>query len=169
MIDRLFNAKAPERLSIYLNDHLAGAVAGLALARRSFESNRGNSVGDHLAVIIGELEEDRKILEGLIDALGFDRNPLKIATAALAEKAGRLKTNGSLREYSPLSRVVELEALMLGVTGRAQLWRTVGELQQYPPCQKVDTDRLGQRADRQRDDLIGLQTTWLHEAFDADL
>ena len=35
----------------------------------------------------------------------------------VAEKAGRLKLNGSLLTYSPLSRLVELEGLSLGVEG----------------------------------------------------
>jgi hypothetical protein len=39
-----------------------------------------------------------------------------------AEKAGRLKLNGELLGYSPLSRLEELEALSLGVEGKLALW-----------------------------------------------
>ena len=45
-----------------------------------------------------------------------------------AEKLARLKFNGQLRGYSPLSRLVELEALSLGVRGKLALWRTLREL-----------------------------------------
>lgn len=169
LIDRFIDADPPGRLAIYLNDHRAGAAAGLSLARRSQKSNQGNSVGDYLADLIPELEEDREILENLIDDFGFNRNPLKIATAEVAERLGRFKTNGSLTEYSPLSRIVELEALMVGVTGRAQLWRTVGELSHYPACERIDTVRLSDRADRQRTELAELQTSWLSEAFEEDV
>ncbi|MGH2883806.1 MAG: hypothetical protein ACRDPA_14110 [Solirubrobacteraceae bacterium] len=44
------------------------------------------------------------------------------------EKLGRLKFNGQVLGYSPLSRIVELEALSLGVHGKRALWRTLCEL-----------------------------------------
>ena len=44
------------------------------------------------------------------------------------EKIGRLKPNGQLTGYSPLSRVVELEGLALGITGKLSLWKALREL-----------------------------------------
>ena len=41
---------------------------------------------------------------------------LKVAGAWAGEKAGRLKLNGHLTGYSPQSRVIELEGLVVGVT-----------------------------------------------------
>jgi len=38
------------------------------------------------------------------------------------EKVGRLKLNGQLTGYSPLSRLVELEGLELGITGKRAMW-----------------------------------------------
>jgi hypothetical protein len=43
----------------------------------------------------------------------------------MAEKAGRLKPNGQIRGYSPLSRLVELEGLEIGVTGKRSLWQAL--------------------------------------------
>jgi len=58
--------------------------------------------------------------------VGIDR--AKQFVAWTAEKAGRLKLNGRLLGYSPLSRVEELEALRLGVTGKRMLWIALDEL-----------------------------------------
>jgi hypothetical protein len=56
---------------------------------------------------------------------GVGIDPTKAAGAWLAEKFGRLKLNGSLISYSPLSRLEELEILALGVEGKLRLWRTL--------------------------------------------
>ena len=39
---------ADKLLSIYLNDHLAGATIGVELARRIRARNRGTPLGDYL-------------------------------------------------------------------------------------------------------------------------
>src|SRR5947208_8721296 len=102
-------------LGIYLNDHRAGATAGLEIARRSLGSNRGNAYGDFLERLAVEIEEDLHTLEDLMDTLGIGRDRPKSTAAWLGEKAGRLKLNGRLLSYSPMSRVVEIEVLCLGV------------------------------------------------------
>lgn len=139
-------------LAIYLNDHLAGATVGVELARRARGSNEGTALGDFLAAIAIEIEEDRDTLQDVMAAVGAGRDRLKVTGAWAGEKVGRLKLNGSLLGYSPLSRVVELEGLRLGVEGKACLWRMLRELAD-PRLSAVDFDALLARAERQRDDL----------------
>jgi hypothetical protein len=139
-------------LAIYLNDHLAGSTAGVELARRARGSNEGTELGGFLAGLVAEIEEDRAALGDVMDAVGAGRDRLKVAAAWGGEKAGRLKLNGSWRSYSPLSRVVELEGLALGVTGKLALWRMLRELGD-PRLSGLDFDALIARAERQRDDL----------------
>jgi hypothetical protein len=115
-------------IAIYLNDHLAGATAGLELARRAEGSNRGSEFGSFLAELAGEIQSDRELLVEVMRRLAVREDRLKTAFAWLAEKAGRLKLNGELLSYSPLSRLVELEALALGVHGKLAMWRTLGRL-----------------------------------------
>jgi hypothetical protein len=112
-------------LSIYLRDHLAGASAGAALARRAAGSNRGSELGQSLENLADEIEQDRETLKRLMDSLGIGRNPIKEAAALAAERAGRFKLNGSLTGYSPLSRLVELEGLQLGVAAKIDLWQAL--------------------------------------------
>lgn len=143
-------------LAIYLNDHLAGATGGVELARRLRASNRGNDVfGQPLDRICVEIEEDRATLEQVIDRLGFSQSRVKPAGAWVAEKLGRLKLNGRLRGYSPLSRVLELEGLLIGITGKMALWETLADLEGVERLE-IDFAQMSARAAEQRsavDDL----------------
>jgi hypothetical protein len=151
-------------LSIYLNDHLAGATLGLDLARRTRSSNEGNAYGEELTEIAAEIEEDRDALIALMEELEVPRDHLKIASAWAAEKIGRLKLNGSLFSYSPLSRLVELEGLYLGVTGKLSLWEN---LKTATPggVKSADLDELIARAKSQRTRLERLRVKAASEAF----
>jgi hypothetical protein len=118
------------QLEIYLNDHLAGATAGVELARRLRGNNAEDAVfGESLAKICAEVEADRATLERVIERLGFSHSTVKPAAAWVAEKLGRLKLNGQLRGYSPLGRLIELEGLLTGITGKASLWKNLDELE----------------------------------------
>jgi len=113
-------------LAIYLNDHLAGATAGVELARRLRGSNEDDpEFGPALAEICAEIEADRETLKAVMDRLGIGRSKLKPVAAVLGERLGRLKPNGRLRSYSPLSRLDELELLQIGVVGKRRLWRAL--------------------------------------------
>jgi len=142
---------SPERLlAIYLNDHLAGATLGVALARRLRSSNRDDdALGEPLAEICSEIEADRVTLERVMELLEIRRGFVKPAAAWVGEKAGRLKLNGQLSGYSPLSRLVELELLHIGITGKMRMWKalqhSLGER-----AGEFDFGQLAERAARQR-------------------
>lgn len=114
------------RLDIYLNDHLAGATLGLALARRLRSSNRDHpEFGSPLAELCDEVEADRETLLAIMDRLDVGQDRIKPILALAGERVGRLKLNGQLRGYSPLSRLDELEMLQIGVVGKRRLWRAL--------------------------------------------
>jgi hypothetical protein len=139
------------RLGIYLSDHLAGSTTGVELARRAASSNRDSEFGAALARIAREIEEDVGSLEELMTRLGANRDRLKDAIAWSGEKLGRLKLNGQLVGYSPLSRLVELEGLSLGVAGKLALWRVVQDaFETDPRLAGFDVERLVHRAEEQR-------------------
>ena len=56
----------PERLGIYLNDHLAGSTAGVEMARRTRSANADTEFGEPLALLCGEIEADRATLESYL-------------------------------------------------------------------------------------------------------
>jgi len=138
-------------LEIYLADHLAAGTAGLALIRRSSRSNAANETGQFLRRLAGEIGEDHHTLGRVVAQLGFDRSRVKELVAWAGEKLGRLKLNGQLRGYSPLSRLLELETLSVGIAGKLALWQS---LEQVPEIAQrlsgVDLDQLVERAQRQR-------------------
>ena len=155
-------------LKIYLEDHYAGATAGLELARRTAGANRGTPYGDVLAVIAREIEEDRDSLRAIMTDLGVGPDRLKVAGAWAGEKAGRLKLNGHLTGYSPQSRVVELEGLVLGVTGKRCLWRALHHVSpQESRLRPEDLEILIERADSQLERLETERLTAISEAVAA--
>jgi hypothetical protein len=120
--------RRPELLGIYLNDHLAGSTGGVETVRRTRGSNQGTEFGEPLARLCEEFEADRDALQGVMKELGVGRSRLKPAIGWVGEKLGRLKLNGQLRGYSPLSRIIELELLLLGITGKSRLWTLLDDL-----------------------------------------
>lgn len=159
---------APSRtlLTVYLGDHLAGAVGGLAIARRCRRNNADNEVGRALARLIPEIERDRETLEGLMAGLGIDPPRLKLAAAATAERVARLKLNGQLTGYSPLSRLVELEALSAGIAAKESLWRALRATAEGDEFQGLELPPLIERAGSQRDQVEELRLRAARAAFD---
>lgn len=154
-------------LAIYLNDHLAGATAGRELSRRAAASNRDTSYGPFLAELAREVQEDRESLLAIMRALGIKVDPVKVAGGWSVEKLGRLKLNGRLRGYSPLSRVVEIEALALGVHGKLALWRALQTLEPAPaPLAGAGLPELAARAEGQLNELEEHRLRAVAEALD---
>lgn len=138
-------------IAIYLNDHLAGSTGGVELARRTLGANRGTAFEAPLERLATEIAEDREALLDVMTRLEVARDPLKVWAGWLAEKCGRLKLNGRLTGYSPLSRVLELELLALGVEGKRALWRALARVAESDArLEGVDLDALIGRAERQR-------------------
>jgi hypothetical protein len=111
-------------LPIYLNDHLAGATLGVELARRALHADPDDELLQWLAP---QLEEDRALLLRLMRRRGIEPSLAKSGLAWLAEKAGRLKANGHVVTRSPLSRLVELEGLAVGIEAKLGLWLALQE------------------------------------------
>jgi hypothetical protein len=106
---------------VYLNDHLAGATLGCELVRRIARENAGNRLGVFLRDdLLPEIEQDRQALRGLMSSVDVTPSRAKMTAAWMAEKVRRLKLNGELRRYSPLSRLLELEASRLASRGNGR-------------------------------------------------
>ena len=152
-------------LSIYLNDHLAGSVVGSRLAQRIVRENDGNDYATRVAGIAREIEEDKRTLHQLMERLGIEEQRARMAMAWVTEKAMRLKPNGSLFRYSPLSRVMELETLTMGITGKLELWRSLEAVENGNRISGFDFDHLAHRAEAQRDIVEDLRVRAAQEAL----
>lgn len=137
-------------LEIYLDDHWAGAGAGAALAHRLSRHNHATEWGSKLAWLASQVEQDQRTLNEIRTALGFDGGTLKRRAAQVGERLGRLKLNGRVLGYSPLSRLVEAEAMMTVVGAKHRLWGALGQsVAEYEPLTRFDFGQLAASAEKQ--------------------
>ena len=144
---------ASKYLATYLNDHLGAATAGVELVRRAARENEGSELGSFLSDLAGAIEADRETLEAIMGELGVKADRAKVAAGWAAEKVGRLKPNAQLRGYSPLSPLVELEGLLVGIQGKLALWRALAEVADAVGLDRARLETLAERAESQQADV----------------
>lgn len=150
--------REPSLIGVYLNDHLTGATAGSELAGRLASTFHGTPHGPPLAQLARDIDADRATLLSVMERLDVPVNHLKVAAGWVGEKAGRLKPNGRLLRHSPLSDVVELETMTLGVRGKIEGWQTLGSVAAFDDrLDAAEFDRLVERAERQLELLNGIR------------
>jgi hypothetical protein len=153
-------------LGIYLNDHLAGATAGVGRIRRLARSSRGSEAGAPLGAIAAEITEDRRILLGIMRSLGVPARRYKVLAGRLAEAAGRLKSNGRVVRRSPLSTLLELELMRVAVEGKTAGWQALRLLATTDA--RLDAgllDDLLERARRQQHTLEEIRRRQIETVF----
>jgi hypothetical protein len=144
---------ASKYLATYLNDHLGGATAGVELVRRAARENEGSELGAFLSELAEEIAADRHTLEAIMGELGVKPDRAKVAAGWAVEKVGRLKPNAQLRGYSPLSPLVELEGLLVGIQGKLAMWRALAEIADAVGLDRVRLEALAARAEGQQADV----------------
>ena len=155
-------------LAIYLNDHLAGATAGSRRFARAEESHRGAAAGPVLERVRREVQQDRRALLRLMRAVGVRRRWSLLLAARVAESLGTLKTNGRVVHRSPLTTVVELEALTLAVAGKAAGWAALLELARHDGrWSTAELSGLLARAQEQQAELEELRRAAVVEVLGA--
>src|SRR3982751_4422305 len=132
--DRALSALAPTmkadepHLAIYMNDQLALGVLWREIARRSARSNHGTETGAAVGRVAHAIAEDVATFERMMRELKIPKAHAKPVLAMVGERVGRLKPNGRLRGYSPLSRFEELDVLVMGIDGKVVLWQNLRDL-----------------------------------------
>ncbi|MFD8023973.1 hypothetical protein ACFV6G_26575 [Streptomyces lavendulae] len=112
-------------------------------------AHRGSDAGPPLALLAEEVTEDRDGLREVMTSLDVPVNHVRALLGVAAAQAGRLKGNGRVLARSPLSDVLELEAIRVGVEEK-ELWRTLHTLARTEP--RLGTEAIGRllaRAERQ--------------------
>lgn len=155
-------ATGPDLLGIYLNDHLAGATAGTERARYLAKTSRDTELAPDVGALATEIAQDREILKELMRRLDVPRRQYKIYLGWAMEKAGRLKTNGRLVRRSPLSTLIELEALRMAVTGKLAGWQALRRLSDSE--ERLDPQLLDDLLDRAHRQLRTLEELHLRQA-----
>ncbi|QBR92725.1 hypothetical protein [Nocardioides euryhalodurans] len=153
-------------LETYLRNHWTAAAGGVDLAHRVAGSHRGTDLGPPLATIATDIREDRTSLAEVMDQLGCDRGHVGPLAARVLERMGRLKPNGRLLRRSPVSDVLEVEALRSAVAGKASVWDALLAMQQRDGLAiGVDLEQLRARATDQLARLTGLHADLAHRAL----
>ena len=141
-------------LGIYLRDHYAASAGGVALARRVLRPSHP---------LAREIASDRATLARVMGQLGIAPSATKVGLVRMAEVLGRLKLNGRLFRHSPLSRVVELEVLLVGIRGKEALWATLGNTMRS--LDGIDFDALVESAQAQARQIEELRLSAVTGAF----
>lgn len=142
------------RLATYLNDHLAGAVAGSELANKISSDYVDTPFGPFLTELAHEIEQDKATLEGLMQRLAIEPSPLKQMAGWAGEKLSRVKLSDAMTSDRDLKRLLEFEALSMGIEGKLLMWRALHEASSsHPELAATDLATLAKRAETQRTSL----------------
>lgn len=136
-------------LITYLNDHLAGSLAALQLLEHLLEQPAPGAE-NQLRGIRAEIEEDQKVLQGILKSVGGKESPVRKAAAWLTERVGQAKLRLDDSGSGDLRLLEALEALSLGIQGKASLWRALATVRDLrPELQRLDLRQLERRAQDQ--------------------
>jgi hypothetical protein len=138
-----------KHLSVYLNDHLAGAVAAIEILDRLTAEKA--ALEPALQQLKEDIEADRRQLTMLMDKLKISQSSLRKVGGWFAEQVVETKLafddeiGGMLREFE------RLEALALGIDGKLALWRALQASAELDSrLSGIDYEHLIQRAAEQR-------------------
>ena len=142
----------PKPVSTYLNDHLAGSAGAIDLLSALRGHSRTGELRADLDAVTTEIKEDRDALLDVMERLGVTVGTVKQAGARVGEKLMRVKSSNVVTGDQDLSRLLELEALCVGIAGKKAGWLAL-QATSNSSLAGVGFDRLIARADHQRDRL----------------
>ncbi|KRF11382.1 hypothetical protein ASG90_16640 [Nocardioides sp. Soil797] len=120
-----------EVLEGHLQHHWAGATAGVALFERVARTHPDQEAARQVREIAAEVNDDRESLRRIMASLGFTPARLGALVARAGEWVGRFKPNGRVIRRSPLSDVLELEALRDAVSAKRAGWQVLFTLAEH--------------------------------------
>ena len=139
-----------EALRVYLTDHLAGSVAAVEFLEHLIKLHRGRDKESFYRELRTEIEEDRSVLQSLLEQVGGRKSPVRQAAAWLSEKLGEAKLVFDDPGHDQLRILEALETLALGIQGKSLLWRALASVSDsVPALPAVDLATLERRAGEQ--------------------
>ena len=156
---------SPVPLTTYLNDHLAGGNAALELLEQLIEHMQDPDDQAELRQIEAEIAEDKSVLLAILKGSGGKESRVRSAAALIAQKIGQVKValddpgDGEFRNFEAL------EALALGIQGKAALWRALDEVKRSVPQLDRDYESLERRAQDQFERVDRLRLSLAHKAL----
>ncbi len=154
-------------LAIYLRNHEAAAQAGRDLFRRTAASQRDRPYAGELAELATEVEQDLASLRAIMHAAGVTPDVVQGIVLRMGERIGRLKPNGRLLGRSPLSDLIEVEALLDAVRAKAAGWQALSRVPTPVWAETADTQVLYERALDQAERLTEMHRVAAARVFTA--
>ena len=151
-----------DSLTTYLHDHLTGSNFAIEVLEFLRDQHSGERLGSAAAALLAEVQQDRKVLQGLIDRLGTGFPVVKEAAAWLGEKVSRLKLKrGAFGTFEAL------EALAVGIAGKLSLWRALAIIAENDArVHGLDFDQLAASAQAQHAQVEELRLEAARAAFE---
>jgi hypothetical protein len=137
-----------KELKSYLNDHLAGSVSALELLAHWAHVHKGETLGNFFAETEREIKADQDMLREVMRALGVEESKVRKAGAWAAEKVGRARLIIAGDEPGSLGLVLTLEGIIMGVTGKKLMWRSLAAAE-LPELNGYNFDELQRQAEQQ--------------------
>jgi hypothetical protein len=134
-----------KNLEVYLNDHLAGAVAALELIANLRDQHKDEPLGKFFGTLKADIEADKEALREVMRFLGIEESAVRQTGAWAAEKVARVRLK--IAGDQP-GLVLALEGLTMGIHGKRMLWRALAAAN-LPNSSQWDFEELQHRADRQ--------------------
>jgi hypothetical protein len=144
---------AQEPLHVYLNDHLAGATAGVDLARQAAGRHDGE-LGEFFAQIADEISADYNTLSSIMDQMDAQHSGAKEVLAKAGSSISEAKFSGETLDDPEFGTFITLETLSIGVEGKVCMWKALKVVaDDHPELSSADVDKLLERGQSQRDRL----------------
>lgn len=132
-------------LSVYLQDHLAGATFGVELVQALEHDQDVSELGRLAGKWKIEIKADQATLREIVERLDAAPGTVKEVISWITEKAARLKLRR--QTSSELGTFETLETLALGILGKRKLWQALKAVALSDVrIGGIDFDALEQRA-----------------------
>ena len=157
---------AVKQLTSYLNDHLAGSVSAIELLDHLVETNDNQPLGAFFERLRSDIIQDQEVLKKLVHRFNAKQSSVRKAAGWLTEKFTRVKLKAAGEKIGEMGLVQALEVLVLGITGKQLLWRSLSAaLGDSPLLKGVDLPRLEERAIDQIERVEAKRLEAAREAF----
>jgi hypothetical protein len=157
-----------KELASYLNDHLAGSVGALELLEHWTHLQEGKPLSVFFSDMELEIRADQSVLRDVMRSFGIEESSVRKAGAWAAEKAGRARWIIAGDEPGSLGLVLTLEGLIMGITGKKLMWRTL-EAAKLPQTKGYDLGELQRRAEQQIERIEGERIQAVQQGFGATI
>lgn len=134
----------------HMQHHWVGATGGTKLFERIARTHPDPATAAGVGRMAGVVAEEREELRQIMHSVGATPSLVGSMAARAGEMVARLKPNGHILTRSPLTDILELEALRTAVSGKRAGWQVLrGLAEDDPLLDHAELDRLVGQAEEQ--------------------